>query len=309
MKIDAKKIVLNRNNEIALEHVEDGSIDIPAESLMAIDGSTTNTGIALLRKVDGAIYYSIAASRDKDETAVQYKIRLKRFLCEVLTRNRNIQNIYYEEPFLGYASASEVLMMLKTSVEELIIENEPKFNYIKHQQINNLKWKRYFLEPVKVPSGSEAQKLAVRNKLLASCPYFATLSQDEIDSIAIGYVCAVKLKAGVEDELKSNKKARPFKYNVQFFGGECNDDFFQEFFNLYNGPKHLLENGIEYTELKGTAVFDKQIYSLMGESDKVLVLRFSSKHFGNIILQYKLGELSEIYPYIYAIVWRSSRKL
>ena len=65
------------NKEIGFieKKVEDIMITFPA--IMAIDGSTTRTGVTILRKSDGAIAVSIAFERENNEKPVQYKVRLK----------------------------------------------------------------------------------------------------------------------------------------------------------------------------------------------------------------------------------------
>ena len=44
------------------------------------------------------------------------------------------------------------------------------------------------------------------------------------------------------------------------------------------------------------------------DDDKILIIKFSSKHHGNIVLEHRIGQLAAQYEYIYAIVWRVTRK-
>ena len=81
-----------------------------------------------------------------------------------------------------------------------------------------------------------------------------------------------------------------------------------EFMDVYDGPSYLLENGISLTDIKGGKDFNKHIYAEMGNDDKVLIVKFDSNKHGNITLQYKIGHLAATFEYIYAIVWRKSRK-
>lgn len=278
--------------------------------IMSIDGSTTNTGVAILRQSDGALFFSCSFSREKDkgETPVQYKVRIKREISKILLNNTNIETIYYEEPFIGYASAASNLMMLRSFIEEIVVENEPILNYIKHSEINNKKWKKLFLFPDKCPVGTDLEKEAVRKKLESYMPFLKSVTQDEIDAIAMGFIATVKLRNGTENELESKKKARAFQYNIQFIGADCDDDMLLEFGDVYDGPGYLLENGVSLTTCKGTSDFNKHVYNEMGNSDKVLVIKFDSNKHGNIILQYRIGHLASTYKYIYAIVWRKTRK-
>lgn len=276
--------------------------------IMSIDGSTTNTGVAILRERDGALCYSCAFTREQGETPVQYKVRLKRAVHQILTNNTLIETVYYEEPFIGYASAAPNLMMLRTFIEELIVENEPLLNYLKHAEINNKRWKKLFLAPDKCPTGTELEKAAVRAKLEGYMPFLKPVTQDEIDAISMGFIATVQIRNGDEDSLESKKKPRPFQYNVRFIGADEDEHMLMEFPDIYDGPSYLLENGLALTECKGTEDFDKHIYKMMGNDDKVLIVRFNSNKHGNLILQYKLGHLASTYEYIYAIVWRKSRK-
>ena len=202
--------------------------------------------------------------------------------------------------------------MLRSFIEEMIIENEPTFDYIKHYEVNNMRWKKEFLAPDKVPYGTDKQKKAVHDKLISGLPFLEGISQDEIDAIGLGYVAAKHLMNGNDDsgqELVSKKKARPFQYNAEFIATDSDDDAFVEFFDVYNGPENILQNGICMTEIDSRVNFDKHIYTTMGDDDKVLLIKFKSKHHGDVILKYKIGYLAAQYDYIYAIIWRKSRKV
>lgn len=287
-------------------------VQVRTPAIISIDGSTTNTGLAILREDNGGLLYSCSFSReasgDETESPVRYKVRLKQAVKQILEQNQLIDKIYYEEPFIGYASAAPNLMMLRTFVEELIIENEPRFDYVKHTEINNKKWKKLFLAPSKLPTGTEAEKKAVRVKLEEYMPFLKTVSQDEIDAISMGFVATTHIRLHTEDELNSQKKPRPFKYNIKFIGANEDDDMLLEFSDIYDGPNSLLENGLAITTCKGTEDFNKHVYKYMGNEDKVLIIKYDSKKHGNLTLQYKIGHLAACYDYIYAIVWRKTRK-
>lgn len=275
--------------------------------IMSIDGSTKTTGIAILREKDGALLYTCAFSREAEETPVQYKVRLKRAVHQILMNNTLIETVYYEEPFIGYASAAQNLLMLRTFVEEIIVENEPILNYIKHSEINNKKWKSLFLAPDKCPTGTEKEKEAVRNKLIGYMPFLYTITQDEIDAISMGFTATVQIRNGTEDTLES-KKVRAFQYNIRFIAADDDDTMLLEFADVYDGPSYLLDNGISFTDCKGTEDFNKHVYKEMGQQDKVLIVKFKSNKHGNLILEHRIGHLAATYEYIYAIIWRRTRK-
>lgn len=292
--------------ECALE-----DINVQQYAILAIDGSTSNSGLAILRESDGALMYSMCATRDASgETPVHYKIRLKRQVADILRRNKYIQQVYYEEPVIANITAVANLFMLRSFIEEMIIENEPEFDYIKHYEVSNMKWKKLFLAPDKVPSGTENQKKAVRTKVEQGLPFLNKVTQDEIDAICMGYVACTTLKEGGSgDDLQSKKKVRPFKFNSVFIGADTDDNMLTEFYDIYNGPKKLLENGISFTEIDGKTKFEQHIYNTMGpDDDKVLIIKFSSKHHGNVVLEHRIGNLAAQYDYIYAVVWRVTRK-
>lgn len=296
------------SGNIVMVKQEIEQIQVSDVSIISIDGSTTNTGLAVLREADGALLYSCAFSREKGESPVQYKVRLKRVVQSILKSNTLIETVYYEEPFIGYASAIANLMMLRTFVEEIVVENEPYFSYIKHAEINNKRWKKLFLAPDKCPTGTELEKAAVRKKLEGFMPFLSTVTQDEIDAIAMGFIATVQIRNGLGDELESKKKPHAFQYNIKFIGADEDDYMLMEFPDVYNGPSVLMENGIQLTECNRTENFDKHIYKNMGSEDKILIVKFSANKHGNIILQYKIGHLAATYENIYAIVWRKSRK-
>lgn len=306
------KITADGKREYVLVEKSLDDIQVKTSSIISIDGSTTNTGLAILREDNGGLLYSCSFSRDgsskEPESPVRYKVRLKQAVQKILERNQLIDKIYYEEPFIGYASAAPNLMMLRTFIEELIIENEPRFDYLKHVEINNKKWKKLFLAPDKMPTGTEAEKKAVRTKLEGFMPFLKDVTQDEIDAISMGFVATTHIRLHTDDELSSQKKPRPFQYNIKFIGANEDDDMLLEFSDVYSGPDYLLENGLAITTCKGTEDFNKHVYKHMGSEDKVLIIKYDSSKHGNLTLQYKIGHLAASYDYIYAIVWRKARK-
>ena len=309
MKVIIRKPDIASDGSTILREIPISDLTVTDLAVMSIDGSTTNTGVGILRKSDGALFFSCSFAREDGESPVRYKINLKRAIDQILSTNRLIDQVYYEEPFVGYTSSVATLMMLRVFIEELIIEKEPFYDYLKHSEINNMKWKKLFLAPDKCPTGTELQKAAVRKKLEGFLPFLNVASQDEIDAISMGFIATVKISKGEEEELESKKKVHPFQYNIRFFGAD-DDQYLLEmnFTDIYDGPKSILENGISFTTIKGTTNFDKHIYSTMGQSDKVLVIKFPSKTHGDLILKHKLGYIAASFEYIYAIVWRKVRK-
>ena len=313
MITSAKVFGYNDKGELGLIPVSISDIQLKKKCIMALDGSTATTGCAIIEEDTGNIAGLIAFTRDKehDESKVRYKVQLKRALYDILIRNKFIEHIYYEEPFIQYAQAAEALLMLRTSVEELIVENEPELDYIKYTEINNKKWKKEWLAPEPCPNNSELEKAAVKRKMVEAIPLMDSVTQDEIDAAAMGFVAVTKLKDGTDSELKSKKKVNAFQYNIKFIGAESEDDMLQELLdNLddFKIPQKVMNNGIKIKRIDGYGKFDNKVYEIMDNDDLLLVLAFSSKHHGNIILKHRVGHLTAQYDTIYALVWRKSRK-
>lgn len=305
-------------------YLEDGSIGLieaPLENfkfkdkcLLAIDGSTDNTGVAVLREDDAGICASISFKRDsKTETPVQYKVKLKRLIESVLMTNTDIENIFYEEPFIGYSSSVANLFMLRTFIEEIIAENEPSLNYIKFTEVSNQKWKKLFFNGEKINiqeygSKSKAEKHLAKEILCRGLPFVEELTLDETDAIAMGFVARTKLADGTEKQLQSKKRVNKFQFNSEFIGADCLDIAIQELWDLKNIPLIVKENGILMSDLSAREELESKIYSLMGSDDKLLMIKFESKKHGDIVLKYNIGALASNYKEIYALVWRKTRK-
>lgn len=311
MKFTVKQPVVNGDGSVSLNKVEIEDIKVNSYALLSIDGSTTNSGLAIIRESDGALMYTISAARDaKGETPVHYKVRLKRAVYDILTRNKFIRQVYYEEPVVANIASVANLFMLRTFVEEMIIENEPELDYIKHFEVSNMRWKKEFLAPDKVPQGTENQKKAVRKKMEGYLPFLSAVSQDEIDAICMGWVASqfIMRNQDAGEQLQSKKKTRPFQYKIEFIGADEDDGMLITFSDAYTGPKKLIENGISFTEIVAKTNFNKHVYETMGDDDKILVIKFPSNTHGDLILEHRVGHLSAQYEYIYAIVWRKTRK-
>lgn len=304
-----KVVAFDANKNIVMADVAIESLILRDTCLMSIDGSTTCTGIAFMRETDGCLCASISFTREKEtESPVAFKTRMKRELVKVFRNNPNIRNIYYEEPFLEYAEAAKQLLMLRSFIEEIKCENEPEFDYINYKEVSNTKWKRLFLAPDKIPNGSKLQKEAIAKKVGTLIPCTLGLTQDEKDAIGLGYIAASSQNLGSEDELESKKRVTPFQYEVNFLGGEEDDIILQEMFDYLAIPKAVLNNGISLVTLKKYEKFDSIVYEKMGSADKLLILKFPSDKFGSVQLRYGIGGLANDYPYIYAIIWRKTRK-
>lgn len=312
------RVLVNMDGKIELRNYDFRQLNLDnlyKNVVVAIDGSTTCTGVSIIEANTGGLICSMALIREEKgktkETKVQFKVKLKRVLTELFKNNKSINKVFYEEPFIEFVNSAEALLMLRTSVEEIIAENEPELDYIKYMEVNNKKWKKLLLHPEKCPVGTELEKQAVKNKILKEMPYMSECTQDELDAYGIGFVATTRISS--EDELKSKKKVHAFGYNIDFIGADDEDEFLTLLTDKLDSgelkiPNKVLEQGIRIKEIGGRGKFDDYIFNIMDEDDVMLGLKFKSKHHGNIILKYRIGHLSVEYDYIYAVVWRKSRK-
>lgn len=308
MKISVK-VPTVINGQVVLQDSSLENLNITDYATLGIDGSTTNTGVSIIRRSDGAQYATIAFTRDKrHETPVEYKVYWKRYMYDLLMRNRLINMVIYEEPFCGYATAAPNLFMLRSSMEELMVEHRPDLDFVTRTEINNKRWKKNLITPEKVPADTELQKAKIREKVVAIAPWMANVSQDEMDAYGMTYTSVNILRnGGTISELESNKPVHKFKYNAQFISADDDEGLYIDLLDKCEAPKSVLENGISIIELKRKENFDKIIYKAMGEDDKLLILKFRSDTHGDIVLEHRLGDML-VHEYIYGIIWRVGRK-
>ena len=301
---------IQEDKAILIDDIDRMIIRVP--SSLGIDCSSTCTGLCIADNT-GIPLYTIAVKRDTGDDYILYKIKLKNLFIKLFKTFINIQNIYYEEPFLGYAESSKILLALRTTIQEIKYEYTPRFDYLKFKEVSNQTWKKLFLAPdMKIPNGKEAQKAAVRKKLeeqYFSC--FKELTQDEVDATAMTLVCTMKVLLGEEESITSAHKVRPFKYEIEFIGAENDEEMYDEFNRLsktWKIPKKLKEEAYKIIELNGRGMFNDKVYANMGDDDRVLVLKYDSQKYGNVTLEHRIGELAANSKYLYAVIWRSKRK-
>lgn len=314
--------IANENNVMELKDVGDCIPQFGCDITISIDGSTTITGISYIDSNTANIIGTTACYRGKDESGkeenfVKYKVQLKQFIKRLIDANINrVKYVDYEEPFIGYVESSKVLMSLRTSVPELIEENEPLYNGFVFSEINNQLWKRLWLEPIPVPSGTDNQKRAVKDKIIGIIPSMKICEQDEIDATCMGYVTTRSRLSNGGLELKRNKPSKPFKYNIAFIGveegGHVGEEvMLDELSNTIESakvPKRVIENGIKIVELNGYGLFEKHVYTNMSDDDKLLILGFNNNKYINVIIENNVSWMIDNYEKIYALVWRVSRK-
>ena len=301
---------INNNDIESTQQLEEITINTGETLALGMDCSSTCTGLCVTT-VNGKILYTIAFIRDKGDDFIRYKVKLKSFLVELFRRNPNLIYIFYEEPFMGFAESSKVLIALHTLVKEIQYENTPEFDYIEFREVSNQRWKKLFLFPTAVPSGTDAQKAYVRAKLELQFPYFKELTQDEVDASAMALVCTLKLLSGNVDEVVSHKKLRPFKFKIQFIASDTDQDMLRQFANKeksYKIPKALQKEFYPIIELSGRGDFKTKVCEAIGEEDRLVIVKYKSDKYGNITLEYEIGKLAASAKNLYAIVWRVQRK-
>ena len=315
MKIICRLITDSTNNSKVLIETDINTVlSLDKDLIIGIDGSTTNTGVSLLDYNTGFIVGTLSLSRDNDESTVRYKVNFKKLLFELMS-NLSIKIMFYEQPFINtnYTNADTVkaLYMLRTSFEEIKVENEPRFDNITYIETPNTKWKSILLNG-KVPKGTDLQKKAVRDFILSKLPILEPLTEDEFDSIGIGFAGLVSLRTNSLDDMGVKKKSKPFKYNIKFIGADNDDEFIEDFIDSkdeFDIPQSLLDkNDLGITTIGGKGIFNNYVYEEMGDKDSIIILKFSSKHHSNIVLEHRIASVA-MRKYIYAIIWRKSRHI
>lgn len=322
MRVTTYMFVPNELGQMELRNFGGLVPNLPDGVSIAIDGSTTCSGVAYILNSNGAILGCSELEReDGTEDYVRYKVQFKKFLNELLTVQADkVTHIFYEEPILGSFTTSSALLALRTSVKELKVENEPKYDKIDYCEVNNKHWKKLWLYPSPVPNGSDLEKKAVRDKLVSLVPYLQYVKQDSIDAICMGIVSVNSVRSnGSTEGVKTKKKAKPFKYEIKFIGiladdkesadvaviDELRDSLDSKEFRI---PKSVLENGIRLVDLNGHGLFDKHVYSEMEDDDMLLILGFDSDKYYNVLLEHNVVRLASNCNRMYAVIWRKTRK-
>lgn len=277
------------------------------KAILAIDGSTSITGICLLDVNTKSLIARARVIRDEiHESPVRYKLALKDFVYQLLVKFPNIQIISYEEPVIYHASAVKNLFMLRTFVEELIIEHEPDLNYIQHFEVANTRWKKIFLYPDKMKNKTDEDKQAVNEKVKRIYNIGGDLDLNESDAIGLGYATVEILNGEKNFELESKKKPTKFQYNIEFTTEDEVGAIQDIEFDKYGIPEKIIDNGIEFRELGNKDKLEDKIYTELQNADFVLVLCFDITKHGDIAMKYGLSNLDT--NEVKAIVWRKTRK-
>lgn len=296
---------------------------------IGIDGSSTNTGLAVMSKV-GALISTSAVSRDKGEDYIQYKLSLQDLLTKLLLNCKDkITHVWYEEPFVGFNNAAQVLMAIRTVVKE-IIYTHPELSFITYTEVNNKRWKKIFLEQhnSRLPSGgSEAEKKAIADILKVKLTYDnlydtrCCVSQDEMDAAGLVYAGWYGQKENIK--LESKKQIHKFKFNIKFELYDADPSEVEQNLTLslldsakeYKIPTRVLDNGVTITMLSGRKLFDNIVYETMEDNDKLLVFIYDAGKYTNILMTYGMdqGITEQLNRFgegqtLVAYVWRKSRK-
>ena len=300
---------------------------------IGVDGSSTCTGIAIMaqpRVLIGTGTFVRQEVNRKREDFVEYKVRLKVELRKLLLSTLGkIKYIWYEEPFIGYSEATEVLMAIRTTIKEIMIEHKDQLAGIKYEEVNNKRWKRIFLgmHGRKLPIGSEAEKAAIADVLKGLLVYDnrydtrCCVVQDEMD--ACGIVSAGWESVRTNTCLESKKAVHKFKFNIHF---EVYDDTPQDVEQYicttlndaiedYKIPRKVVDNGVIISILNGRKLFDNIVYETMQDNDELLILIYNATKYANILFQYGAdqGIAEQLHDFgnnqtIVAYVWRKTRK-
>ena len=296
---------------------------------IGIDGSSSNTGLGIMNKT-GGLLGTAALGRTKGEDFIQYKLSLQAELAHILLACKDkITHIWYEEPFVGYINAAEVLMAIRTTVKEIIYAH-PELKHITYKEVNNKRWKKIFLEQhgSQLPTGgSSAEKKAIADILSKRLVYDnlynaeCCVTQDEMDAAGLVYAGWYGEKEGVR--LESKKPIYKFKFNIAFEIFDATTEEVEQNIALtlydaskeYKIPGKVLDNGVTIKVLSGRKLFDNIVYETMEDNDKLLVFIYDATKYANILFKYgaEQGITNQIQNFgdgqtIAAYVWRKSRK-
>lgn len=273
--------------------------------VLGIDASTTTTGLCIMNLATKTPEYSVALHKEEDEKNIRYKVRFKKLIEEFLELNSNVKYTIYEEPHIQYVQSAKVLLPLSTSIEEIVIENEPTFDYLDYKMYGNKVWKKQLLGD-KLPVGTDKEKAAVALEVenMFSCYKDKLMTQDEKDAFGLAYIRCREILGEIEFEKLAKQK--PFKYEVEFIGADSLDEALEGIANI-KYPKAIIENGATVCTLQRGEVFDQKVYDNMAGEDKLLIVEFMPSRAGNIVLRHKLSHINH-FNFIYAVIWRKSRK-
>ena len=292
------------------EQINIEDIELENSCIISIDASTDTTGVCIVQCKDFAPLYSISMKRGKGMSAIEYKIEFKQLVAKLILQNRsvykNVRTIVQEEPFISaMKNTTSILLSLRTSVPELLVERKDLLSEFHYVEMNNKAWKKEFFKPDKLPNNSEQEKKMARIKLECTYPVYNNLTQDEVDAACMGIVSCWRLASG--QKIESKKPARKFNYDIEFIGSDSIEDVLETIDDL-NIPSEVVKNGVSIISLPSNGNLDKKIYSEMGDEDKVLIFKMSKKTAGNLVLKYRLYDLANMYDNIYGVVWRKNRK-
>lgn len=296
---------------------------------IGIDGSSTNTGLGIMNKTGGLIG-TAALGRVKGEDYIQYKLSLHDELTHILLACKDkITNIWYEEPFVGYTNAAEVLMAIRTTIKEIIYKH-PELKHIVYKEVNNKRWKKIFLEQhnSRLPSGgTPAEKKAIADVLGVKLVYDnlydtrCCVTQDEMDASGLVYSGWYGEREGIQ--LESKKSIHKFGFNIAFELFDATPEEVEQNITLSlldvakenKIPSRVLDNGVTINILAGRKLFDNIVYETMEDNDKLLVFIYKADKYANILFKYDAGReiASQLQNFgaeqtIAAYVWRKSRK-
>lgn len=310
MKITPRLVINDASSGLCLKTVDIDQFKLNTPTVISIDGSTTCTGISFLNLQYNALMGTMALERESGETPIQYKLRFKELMLKLL-RRLTVTYIGYEDPFTnGNDTTNKVLFTLRTAVEELKEEYKPEFDNSVLIYINNMHWKKIFLDG-KVPNSTPLAKKAIKEKVLSVLPFMSVCTQDEMDATGMGFSMLQKINDGRTDDIRVQKKVKPFKYVAEFIGADDDSEFFDEFIEMkseFKIPSRVLDGDMAMYQIDGRGIFDNHVYKCMGEEDRLIVVKFKSTTHANVILENRLSDLVHSNKYIYAIIWRKSRK-
>ena len=294
---------------------------------LGIDGSSSNTGLGFITN-KGTLLGTGRVAKKSKEDQTEYRHKLKDELTSLLLACKSkLTNVWYEEPFIGFASATPVLMAIKPIVKDILYENK-ELSSIVYKEVNNKRWKKIFLNAhnCKLPIGTTAEKKAIASVLSPIFVYDnkerfeCCVTQDEMDATGIVFAGWYSVKHNLE--IESKKAIKPFKYEIIFelYDESVEDTTSSLMFSLSDVadiaeiPRKVLDNGIVMVTLDGRKSFDKLVYEHMNDEDKLLVFIYKASKYADKLFTEDAGKIVDSIngsgekQTIVAYIWRKNRK-
>lgn len=307
------------------------AIEVNKDVIISIDGGSTNTGISIFSIQGKEALYSLRVYNNNigDDKLLRFKLEFKDLVLGLITKlGDNLKGIYYEEPYLGYASAVKPLYLLESTIPELKLEHKDLKCLVYHT-INNKVWKRnlfMLFKDILVDDKYLDDKAKIRKCLLRHYINYKgmdKLQQDIYDSLGLGLVVVNCLESNTMDLILPKRKVSNYKYKAtdvtdivaNRLNGEVDIDklllYIKSNYKSLGINKKVADYGkIKHldTDKRGKRYLDVDLRVRESMLDNSMCIYFSENVDSNILLKYNLKRVKDTYGYICLLFHRCSYK-